>query len=87
VIEDKPTSVAWHTAAETERLLARMSPVNKAKVTAAMRAGRRTVGGVYNRTRQDENGVKVQRSEVRFDDVSGCLRTPAGGSSRQVISS
>jgi DNA (cytosine-5)-methyltransferase 1 len=29
--------------------------------------------------------VKVQRAEVRFDDVAGCLRTPAGGSSRQVI--
>jgi DNA (cytosine-5)-methyltransferase 1 len=27
----------------------------------------------------------VQRAEIRFDEVSGCLRTPAGGSSRQVI--
>jgi DNA (cytosine-5)-methyltransferase 1 len=27
----------------------------------------------------------VQRAEIRFDNVSGCLRTPAGGSSRQVI--
>jgi DNA (cytosine-5)-methyltransferase 1 len=27
----------------------------------------------------------VQRAEVRFDDVAGCLRTPAGGSSRQTI--
>jgi len=27
----------------------------------------------------------VQRAEIRFDDVAGCLRTPAGGSSRQVI--
>src|SRR5690606_3019055 len=27
----------------------------------------------------------VQRVEVRFDDVSGCLRTPGGGSSRQTI--
>jgi DNA (cytosine-5)-methyltransferase 1 len=84
-IEDHPTSVTWHTAGETERLLAKMSPVNKAKVAAAIRAGRRMVGGVYNRTRLDERGVKVQRAEVRFDDVSGCLRTPAGGSSRQVI--
>lgn len=84
-IEEHPTSVAWHTPAETERLLAKMSPLNKAKVTAAIRAGRRMVGGVYNRTRLDEKGVKVQRAEVRFDDVSGCLRTPAGGSSRQVI--
>ena len=84
-IEDNPTSVAWHTVTETERLLARMSPLNKAKVAAAMRAGRRMVGGVYNRTRLNEKGAKVQRAEVRFDDVSGCLRTPAGGSSRQVI--
>ena len=83
-IEEHPTSVTWHTPAETERLLAKMSPVNKAKVAAAIRAGRRMVGGVYNRTRL-ERGVKVQRSEVRFDDVSGCLRTPSGGSSRQVI--
>ena len=32
-----------------------------------------------------ENGAKVQRAEVRFDEVAGCLRTPAGGSSRQTI--
>jgi DNA (cytosine-5)-methyltransferase 1 len=84
-IEDNPTSVTWHTPAETQALLAKMSPVNKAKVTSAMRAGRRMVGGVYNRTRLNERGIKVQRAEVRFDDVSGCLRTPAGGSSRQTI--
>jgi DNA (cytosine-5)-methyltransferase 1 len=29
--------------------------------------------------------LKVQRAEIRFDDVAGCLRTPAGGSSRQTI--
>ncbi|MGT2515168.1 DNA cytosine methyltransferase [Sphingomonas panni] len=62
-----------------------MSPINLAKVTAAKRAKRRMVGGVYKRTRLDERGVKVQRAEVRFDDVAGCLRTPAGGSSRQTI--
>src|SRR5262249_28652351 len=26
-----------------------------------------------------------QRAEVRFDGVSGCLRTPSGGSSRQTV--
>jgi len=71
-IEEAPTSVSWHSPAETEQLLAKMSPINKAKVTAAMRAGRRMVGGVYKRTRLNEKGVKVQRAEVRFDDVSGC---------------
>lgn len=85
LIEETPTSVAWHSAAETKSLLAMMSPINRDKVKAAQRAGRRMVGGVYKRTRLNEKGVKVQRAEVRFDDVAGCLRTPAGGSSRQVI--
>ena len=85
LIEDSPDSVRWHTLDETRRLLAMMSPVNRAKVEAATRAGRTMVGGVYRRTRTDSNGVRLQRAEVRFDDVAGCLRTPAGGSSRQVI--
>jgi DNA (cytosine-5)-methyltransferase 1 len=85
IVEERPTSVVWHTAEETRQILAMMSPVNRAKVEAAKRAERRMVGGIYKRTRVDDAGRKVQRAEVRFDDVSGCLRTPAGGSSRQVI--
>jgi len=79
---DGPT---WHSPAETARLLELMSDVNLEKVRTAERAGRRMVGGVYRRTRIDGRGRKAQRAEVRFDDMSGCLRTPAGGSSRQVI--
>ena len=85
LIEHEPSGVAWHDVAETTRLLEMMSPVNRAKVDAARRAGRRMVGGIYRRTRRDAEGRKVQRAEVRFDDVAGCLRTPAGGSSRQTI--
>ena len=85
LIEDDPESVPWHTKEETDRLLAMMSPVNRSKVEAAQKAGRRMVGTIYKRTRRDENGYKIQRAEVRFDDVAGCLRTPAGGSSRQLI--
>lgn len=85
VIEEAPAGVAWHTPAETRALVAKMSPINQAKLAAAKRARRRMVGGVYRRTRVDETGAKVQRAEVRFDDVAGCLRTPAGGSSRQLI--
>lgn len=85
VIEDRPKSVEWHSAEDTKALLAMMSPVNLAKVQAAKRAGRRMVGGVYKRTRRDADGNKVQRAEVRFDNVAGCLRTPSGGSSRQTI--
>ncbi|NKZ38359.1 DNA cytosine methyltransferase [Oleiagrimonas citrea] len=89
LIEDEPSSVQWHTQAETKKLLAMMSRVNRAKVESAKKlskeTGKRMVGAIYKRTRRDENGDKVQRAEVRFDDVAGCLRTPAGGSSRQLI--
>lgn len=84
IVEDVPVSTEWHTHAETSALLAMMTPVNAAKVEAAKRAGRRMVGAVYKRTRIGPDGKKV-RAEVRFDDVAGCLRTPAGGSSRQTI--
>ncbi|WP_424361934.1 DNA cytosine methyltransferase [Methylocystis parvus] len=84
VIEGTPKGVCWHDAAKTQRLLCMMSDVNLAKVEEAKRAGRRMVGTLYRRTRY-ENGEKIQRAEARFDDIAGCLRTPAGGSSRQFV--
>jgi DNA (cytosine-5)-methyltransferase 1 len=85
VIVDDPTDVEWHSETETRRLLSLMSKQNLAKVTAAKRRDCRVFGTVYKRTRRNEFGDKVQRAEVRFDDLSGCLRTPVGGSSRQTI--
>ena len=80
VIEEEPQGVKWHTNAETKKLLSMMTTGNLNKVKEARRAGTRQVGTIYKRTRQG-----IQRAEVRFDGVSGCLRTPAGGSSRQII--
>jgi DNA (cytosine-5)-methyltransferase 1 len=85
LVQDIPTGVEWQAPWHTKYLLDLMSPVNREKVADAIKSGRRTVGGVYRRTRPDENGIKRQRAEVRFDDIAGCLRTPAGGSSRQTI--
>jgi DNA (cytosine-5)-methyltransferase 1 len=85
VIEDEPKGVEWHAAAYTKRLINLMDDNNRRKVSAAKKEKRRVVGAVYRRTRPDGAGGKVQRAEIRFDDVAGCLRTPAGGSSRQTI--
>jgi DNA (cytosine-5)-methyltransferase 1 len=85
LIEDAPTGVKWHAPAHTDYILSLMSPLNRRKVADAIASGRRMIGAVYRRTRPDENGIKRQRAEIRFDDVAGCLRTPAGGSSRQII--
>jgi DNA (cytosine-5)-methyltransferase 1 len=69
---------------ETRRLLSLMNSTHQNKLRDARRlslaTGKTIVGGVYKRMRDGE-----QRAEVRFDNVSGCLRTPAGGSSRQTI--
>jgi DNA (cytosine-5)-methyltransferase 1 len=62
-----------------------MAPLHRAKVEKALRYGKRVVGSVYKRTRPRSDGNREQRAEIRFDGVSGCLRTPAGGSSRQLI--
>jgi len=85
LIEDNPMGVEWHTASETAKLLRMMSEINRGKLDKAQGAGCRKVGAIYKRTRVDDVGRKVQRAEIRFDDIAGCLRTPAGGSSRQVI--
>ena len=80
IIEENPIGVSWHTSAETDKLLGMMSSVNRRKVMEAQRLGAAKVGAVYKRTRHG-----IQRAEVRFDGVAGCLRTPGGGSSRQTI--
>ena len=85
LIEENPQSVLWHTPEQTAKLLSMMSTVNLAKVNHAKQSRIKMVGTIYKRTRFDDQGNKVQRAEVRFDDIAGCLRTPAGGSSRQLI--
>jgi DNA (cytosine-5)-methyltransferase 1 len=85
LIETRRPGVDWHSKKETNELLEMMSPLNRAKVEAAKKTQARLVGAIYKRTRVDAEGYKVQRAEIRFDDIAGCLRTPAGGSSRQLI--
>lgn len=80
VIEETPVGVTWNSREETDRLIAMMSPVNLAKVERAKMRGAPAVGFVYKRTRDG-----LQRAEIRFDGVAGCLRTPYGGSSRQTV--
>ena len=84
LVEDFPSSVSWHDPNETQALLSMMNKTHLSKVAAAKNSGKRQVGTIYKRTRT-ENGAKVQRAEVRFDNIAGCLRTPGGGSSRQTI--
>jgi DNA (cytosine-5)-methyltransferase 1 len=77
-------SVTWNSAEQTEKLVSQMSTLQRARLDALRESGRREVGAVFRRIRV-EHGERVQRAEARFDGIAGCLRTPAGGSSRQIL--
>lgn len=85
LIEEEPAGVEWHSSTETKKLISMMSDIHLEKLREAKSSGKRMVGAVYKRTRLNDRGEKVQRAEIRFDSIAGCLRTPAGGSSRQII--
>jgi DNA (cytosine-5)-methyltransferase 1 len=86
VLEENPPASLWHSPAETKRLLSLMDPAHLERIHKAQSLGIRVVGTLYRRTRPDPvTGRRRQRAEVRFDGVAGCLRTPAGGSSRQIV--
>ncbi|WP_211369238.1 DNA cytosine methyltransferase [Roseospira navarrensis] len=84
LIEDEPTGTAWHSKEDTDYIVSLMSPLHSNRLKDAVEYTKKTagrmVGGIYRRTRQGK-----QRAEVRFDGISGCLRTPVGGSSRQTV--
>jgi DNA (cytosine-5)-methyltransferase 1 len=85
ILEEDSNIEKWDSPHKTQDLLKMMSDVNLKKVVDAKKSGTKKVGTLYKRIRKDPGGNKVQRAEVRFDDIAGCLRTPSGGSSRQSI--
>lgn len=85
MIEPDSKDIRWRSDADTKALLALMAPLHRARVDSAAKAGGHHTGTVFRRMRRDPSGQNVQRAEVRFDGVAGCLRTPAGGSSRQTL--
>lgn len=74
----------WHAKAETKYLISLMSDGQRARLDAIVKSGARRVGAGFRRMRI-KNGNSAQRFEARFDGLAGCLRTPAGGSSRQIV--
>ncbi|WP_137156485.1 DNA cytosine methyltransferase [Rhizobium sp. FKL33] len=85
IVETDPAGVRWLSDDRLDALIAMMDANNRAKLDAARADGQPRVGALYKRTRPDGQGGKIQRAEIRFDGLAGCLRTPAGGSSRQSI--
>lgn len=84
LLEEQPDGVRWHSSEETNRLLELMSPLHLERVKKAQATGKRIAGTIYRRIRSS-GGIKHQRAEIRMDNISGCLRTGSGGSSKQFL--
>jgi DNA (cytosine-5)-methyltransferase 1 len=84
-LDDDPADAPWHDSEETRAFIAAMSKASLRDLAAARAKGSRQVGALFRRTRPDGAGGTKVRAEARFDGLAGCLRTPAGGSSRQFL--
>lgn len=75
-----PSSPYWWSRDRTEYLLGQMSDKHR-KLLVQMRSSRvRTHGTVFRRVRD-----RKCMAELRTDGIAGCLRTPRGGSGRQIL--
>lgn len=81
IVEDLPEGAPeWWSEARCEYLLAQMSHRHR-EMVEVLRAGTDLrYATVFRRVRNNKS-----MAEVRYDGVAGCLRTPRGGSGRQIL--
>jgi DNA (cytosine-5)-methyltransferase 1 len=84
LLDRNPPEDAWRSEAATAKLIDQMAPLHRQRVDAALANPEWSAGAVFRRIRI-ENGQRIQRAEIRYDGLAGCLRTPAGGSSKQLL--
>ena len=75
-----PESKYWWDAKRAAYLLNQMSAKHRAKADAMISGQAPSYGTVFRRVRHGRS-----MAELRTDGVAGCLRTPRGGSARQIL--
>ncbi|MBB5031344.1 DNA cytosine methyltransferase [Prosthecobacter vanneervenii] len=81
IIEDVPlNSELWWSKERCEYLLNQMSDKHLAEAKRMIAGSKLSYGTVFRRVR---NGRSM--GELRTDGIAGCLRTPRGGSGRQIL--
>ncbi|MFI4875816.1 MAG: DNA cytosine methyltransferase [Blastopirellula sp. JB062] len=76
---------AWWSEERAAYLLNQMSPRHRADADAMIARRRWSYGAVFRRVRRNAEGEKRSMAEMRTDGLAGCLRTPKGGSGRQIL--
>lgn len=81
IIEDLPPNhQMWWSRTRCDYMLNQMSPKHRTQAEAMIQGKTTSFGTVFRRVR---NGKSM--AELRTDGVAGCLRTPRGGSGRQIL--
>jgi len=75
-----PNSQMWWNRERCDYLLNQMSPKHRATAEQMIQGGQITYGTVFRRVRNNKS-----MAELRTDGIAGCLRTPRGGSGRQIL--
>lgn len=70
----------WWPDARAKKLYDQMSAAHQEIVKQMMASKRPMYGTVFRRMRNDKS-----TAEIRTDGIAGCLRTPKGGSGRQIL--
>jgi len=81
LLEDLPADhAAWWSADRARYLLDQMSPRHRVVADRMIGGSRPAYGTVFRRIRNSRS-----MAELRTDGIAGCLRTPRGGSGRQIL--
>lgn len=81
ILEDLPGDAPeWWNPERAAYLLDQMSPRHRDAADAMISASEWSYGAVFRRVRKGKS-----MAELRCDGVAGCLRTPRGGSGRQIL--
>jgi len=75
-----PNSQMWWSRERCDYLLNQMSPKHRATADKMIAGKQTTYGTVFRRVRKNKS-----MAELRTDGIAGCLRTPRGGSGRQIL--
>jgi DNA (cytosine-5)-methyltransferase 1 len=77
---DTDAAQDWWDEKRVRKHLDEMHSYHRERVERLTRASEYTVGTIYRRVREGSS-----KSEIRTDGLAGCLRTPRGGSSKQIV--
>ncbi len=75
----------WWSRERATYLYQQFSPRHRAIADAMIAQPHIAYGAVFRRVRRQPDGSKRSMAELRVDGLAGCLRTPRGGSGRQIL--